>query len=489
MICPDYDKFKNLSKDSKMVSICMEIEGDMDTPITLYRKLCKSKNSFLLESVENGNKWGRFSFIGRNPFIIVKCNGDEVIINKEDKVINKKGNSIEIIKELINHYKAPKIDNMPDFIGGAVGYMGYDIIRNYEKLPNVNKDDIKMPDVHLLITKEVIAYDHTKQKIKIIVNTLIKEDIKKCYEQGTNRLKEIKKEILENDFYVEEQQENSEEIKCLSNETKEEFMEKVLKAKEYIRNGDIFQVVLSQRFEVKTSISPFKAYRMLRTFNPSPYMYYINFGDYQIVGSSPELLVKANKGIVETCPIAGTRPRGKDIKEDDKYSKELLEDEKERAEHLMLVDLARNDIGKISEFGTVKVNQYMQIQKYSHVMHIVSNVIGKMKKEYDMYDALVACQPAGTVSGAPKVRAMEIIDELENNKRGVYAGAIGYLGFNGNMDTCIAIRTVVFKDNTAYIQAGAGIVADSNPESEYNETLRKAKALMETIKKVGEGEY
>lgn len=489
MIYPDYDKFKNLSKDSKLVPIYMEIEGDMDTPITLYRKLCKSKNSFLLESAENGKKWGTFSFIGRNPFIIIKCNGDEVIINKEDEVFNKKGNSIEIIKELLNVYKAPKIDGMPDFIGGAVGYMGYDIIRNYEKLPNVNKDDIKMPDVHLLITKEVIAYDHAKQKIKIIVNTVIKDNIRKCYEEGINRLEEIKKEILENNCYVEEQQENSEEIKYLSNETKEEFMEKVSKAKEYIRNGDIFQVVLSQRLQVKTSISPFKAYRTLRNLNPSPYMYYIDFGDYQIVGSSPELLVKANEGIVETCPIAGTRPRGKDRKEDDKYAKELLEDEKERAEHLMLVDLARNDIGKISEFGTVKVSQYMQIQKYSHVMHIVSNVIGKMKKEYDMYDALVACHPAGTVSGAPKVRAMEIIDELENNKRGVYAGFIGYLGFDSNMDTCIAIRTIVFKDNTAYIQAGAGIVADSNPESEYEETLRKAKVLVETIKKVGEGEH
>ncbi|QZY53654.1 anthranilate synthase component I [Crassaminicella profunda] len=484
MIYPDYQKFQKLSKSSKMIPISLEMEGDMDTPITIFKKLCKNKNSYLLESVEGGNKWGRYSYIGRNPFMIIKSYGDRVSIHKKNEVITKKGNVLEILKNLMNDYKMSQIDGIGDFVGGAVGYIGYDVIRNYEKLNHINFDDIKMPDVHLLLTEEVIVYDHVKQKIKIIVNISINCDVESQYKDAINRLEKIKKEILENDLNMDDQGKASGKIDYLSNETKEAFMKKVLRAKEYIRNGDIFQVVLSQRLKIETEINPFKAYRTLRSLNPSPYMFYIDFGEYHLVGSSPELLVKVKGDVVETCPIAGTRPRGKSEKDDEKYMEELLKDEKERAEHLMLVDLARNDIGKISEFGTVEVNQFMEIQKYSHVMHIVSNVIGKMRDDCDMYDSLISCFPAGTVSGAPKVRAMEIMDELENHKRGVYAGAVGYLGFNGNMDTCIAIRTIVFKGNMAYIQAGAGIVADSNPESEFHETLRKAKALMETIKKV-----
>ncbi|QEK11757.1 anthranilate synthase component I [Crassaminicella thermophila] len=484
MFFPDFEKFKRLSKASKIIPISLEIEGDMDTPITLFKKLCKGKNVYLLESVEGGNKWGRYSYIGRNPIMIIKSYGNKVIVEKGDEVIEKEGNVLNILKNLMNDYKMFKIENMPDFTGGAVGYIGYDIVRNYEDLKNINFDDIKMPDIHLLLTDEVIVYDHVKQKINIVINTQTNGNIKERYKEGINRLKSIEKEILENDFYnTNDKRSGLGKVEYSTNETKEEFIKKVLKAKEYIRNGDIFQVVLSQRLKVRTEIDSFKAYRTLRSLNPSPYMFYIDFGEYQMIGSSPELLVKLKEDFVETCPIAGTRPRGKSIEEDEKYIKDLLNDEKERAEHLMLVDLARNDIGKISKFGTVEVNQFMQIQKYSHVMHIVSNVIGKIRDEFDMYDALTACLPAGTVSGAPKVRAMEIIDELESNKRGVYAGAVGYLGFNGNMDTCIAIRTIIFKDNIAYIQAGAGIVADSNPESEYEEILRKAKVLIETIEK------
>lgn len=483
MVYPDFKRFEELSKISKMVSVSLEMEGDTETPITLFNKLCKDKNSYLLESVEGGNKWGRYSYIGRNPFMIIRSYGDEVIINKGNEVINKKGSVLDIIKEIISDFSMVNIENMPDFSGGAVGYIGYDVVRNYENLVNVNIDDIKMPEAHLLLTEEIICYDHLRQKIRIIVNVPISCDLYKLYENALERLNEIKREILENGFEMGEDKEiNSEKTEYSSNKTEEEFIQDVLKAKEYIKNGDIFQVVLSQRLQIKTGINPFKAYRTLRTINPSPYMFYINFGEYSLVGSSPELLVKVKEEMVETCPIAGTRPRGKDSEEDERYAEELLNDEKERAEHLMLVDLGRNDIGKISKFGTVEVNQFMEIQKYSHVMHIVSNVIGKIKNDCDMYDALISCLPAGTVSGAPKVRAMEIIDELENRKRGVYAGAVGYLGFNGNMDMCIAIRTMVFKEGSAYIQAGAGIVADSNPESEYKETLRKAKALVETIK-------
>ncbi|TCO73799.1 anthranilate synthase component I [Marinisporobacter balticus] len=488
MIYPKYQNFIEMSKGQKMIPISMEIGGDMDTPITLFKKLCKDKNSYLLESVEGGNKWGRYSYIGRKPFMRIKSYGDQVLVEKEDEVIHKNGNIIEILKNIMGDYKIPQIDEKDDFVGGAVGYIGYDVIRNYEDLKHINFDDMKMPDVHLLLAEEVIVYDHLKQRIKIIVNLSIGSKMKALYKDGVKRLEEIKREILENDFDLEDEKENHlEKVNYLSNETKEAYIKKVLRAKEYIENGDIFQVVLSQRLKVKTEVNPFKAYRTLRTLNPSPYMFYIDFGEYHLVGSSPELLVKVKGDTIETCPIAGTRPRGKTIEEDEKYATELLKDEKERAEHLMLVDLSRNDIGKISKFGSVEVNQFMEIQKYSHVMHIVSNVIGEKMKDYDMYDGLIACLPAGTVSGAPKVRAMEIIDELENNKRGVYAGAVGYVGFNGNMDTCIAIRTIVFKDGFAYIQAGAGIVADSNPESEYEETIRKAKALIETIRKA-EGE-
>lgn len=481
---PDYEEFKRLSKEGKMVSISLEIDGDIETPISLFKKLCKEKKAFLLESVEGGSKWGRYSYIGRNPFIEIIAYDDNITIIKDDEIINRRGDALNVLQEIMDEYKMISVEGMEDFIGGAVGFIGYDLIKNICGVENINKDSIKTPDLHLLITKDIIIYDHLKQKIKIVTNVKIENSLKKIYEEGLLKLQSIKKEILKTKFSPEKETKATfEKIKYTSNETKENFMEKVLKAKEYIKNEEILQVVLSQRFDFNTKINPFRAYRELRTLNPSPYMYYIDFGFYHVVGSSPEILVKVNKDKVETCPIAGTRPRGKSLEEDERYEKDLLKDKKERAEHLMLVDLSKEDIGKIVEEGTVKVDQFMKIQKYSHVMHIVSHVIGKMKKDLNAYDALRVCAPAGTVSGAPKVRALEIIEEFENEKRGIYAGAIGYLGFNGNMDTCIAIRTIVFKDNMAYIQAGAGIVADSNPESEYEETLNKARALMECIRK------
>ncbi len=481
---PDYEEFKRLSKEGKMVSISLEIDGDIETPISLFKKLCKEKKAFLLESVEGGSKWGRYSYIGRNPFIEIIAYDDNITIIKDDEIINRRGDALNVLQEIMDEYKMISVEGMEDFIGGAVGFIGYDLIKNICGVENINKDSIKTPDLHLLITKDIIIYDHLKQKIKIVTNVKIENSLKEIYEEGLLKLQSIKKEILKTKFSPEKETKATfEKIKYTSNETKENFMEKVLKAKEYIKNEEILQVVLSQRFDFNTKINPFRAYRELRTLNPSPYMYYIDFGFYHVVGSSPEILVKVNKDKVETCPIAGTRPRGKSLEEDERYEKDLLKDKKERAEHLMLVDLSKEDIGKIVEEGTVKVDQFMKIQKYSHVMHIVSHVIGKMKKDLNAYDALRVCAPAGTVSGAPKVRALEIIEEFENEKRGIYAGAIGYLGFNGNMDTCIAIRTIVFKDNMAYIQAGAGIVADSNPESEYEETLNKARALMECIRK------
>ena len=482
MIYPSLQQFQELSRINKMVPISLEIEGDTETPITLYKKLCGEGSCYLLESVEGGEKRGRYSYIGRNPLITIKGYDKGAIIQQEGHSYTEIGNPLEITKRIMKNYEAPHMAKLPSFTGGAVGYIAYDTIRKYEKLPHINEDDLQVPDLHLLITKEVIVYDHVTQKVIIIINTLAEKEGKDRYEIAVEKLKAIQREVSMKAYgSIEEDAVVPLPIKYLSNETKESFMKKVARAKEYIRNGDIFQVVLSQRLKVETNLNPFKIYRNLRSISPSPYLFYIDFGEYQVAGSSPELLIKVEGDRLETCPIAGTRERGRTLGEDEKLARELLQDEKEMAEHLMLVDLARNDIGKIAEFGTVEVSRFMDICKYSHVMHIVSNVIGQKKKRFDMYDALISCLPAGTLSGAPKVRAMEIIDELENKKRGIYGGAAGYFGFNGNMDMCITIRSILFKDQSAYLQAGAGIVADSNSEEEYKETLRKLRGLMETI--------
>lgn len=483
MIYPTFQQFQELAKGSRMFPISMEISGDMETPITLFTKLCRGGQCYLLESVEGGEKGGRYSYIGRNPLMAIKSYGKDVIIEKKGRLYREKGDSINIVREIMKEYKGPYMKELPIFTGGAVGYVGYDVIRNYERLPHVNEDDIGIPDIHLLLTKEVIVYDHVKEKIILIVNAAVEETAEKEYEAAVKALKRLEDEIKRNSCsYHDEGRTTFFPTKYVSNETMKSFVEKVMKAKEYINNGDIFQVVLSQRLQIDTDLEAFQVYRNLRRVSPSPYLFYIDFGEYQLVGSSPELLIKVQGDRLETCPIAGTRPRGKTAAEDERLAKELSQDEKELAEHLMLLDLARNDIGKISEFGSVKVSRHMEVCKYSHVMHIVSNVTGKLEKKYDMFDALIACLPAGTLSGAPKVRAMEIIDELENKKRGIYGGAVGYFGFNGNMDMCIAIRSILFKGNRGYMQAGAGIVADSNPEEEYKETLKKLKGLMETIK-------
>ena len=481
MLSPKFSTFKELSKGYKMCGIAEEVPGDTETPITLFKKLCKHPNSYLLESVEGGEKRGRYSYIGREPFLVIKGYKDKVLITKEEEEMIKSGNPLEIVKSIMKEYKSPHLENQPDFSGGAVGTVAYDTVRNYENLPEENPDDVNIPTLHLLLTKEVIVYDHVKQSIIIIVNVETKGDPKKQYAAARDRIKVIGKEIKETLLPKETDEENTKKnMEYISNETKESYIEKVLKAKEYIKNGEIFQVVLSQRLQVKSNVSPFKVYRALRNISPAPYMFYINFGQYQVVGASPELLVKVKKRHVETCPIAGTRPRGQTIQEDDQLAKELLMDKKEKAEHLMLVDLARNDIGKVASFGSVKLKEYMKVYKYSHVMHIVSVVAGELANNKDLFDALIACFPAGTLSGAPKIRAMEIIDRLENIKRGLYGGAVGYFGFNGNMDMCIAIRALLIKDGTQYLQAGAGVVADSDPEKEYKETLRKLKGLMKT---------
>lgn len=487
MIYPDFKTFEDVFKNYNYIPIYLEIDGIYDTPITLFYKLCKGKKAFIMENFNESGSIGRYSYIGRNPFISVKSFGNRIIIKKEDKEIETLGSVLDKVKEIITDFRIPVVEKMPEFIGGAVGHIGYDIIRNYENLPDVNEDDLKIPDLQFMFAKEIFVYDNLERKIKIVVNLKNGENPKNSYDEAVKRLYELKKEVQESNIEIEEVNfKKKSSLTYKSNENKESFMDKVLKSKEYIKNGDIFQVVLSQRFKVSTKANPLKTYEVLRNINPSPYMFYMDFGDYKLVGSSPEILIKLKNNKICSCSIAGTRIRGKNLQEDYIYENELLNDEKEISEHLMLLDLARNDVGKISEFGTVYIDKYMKIQKFSHVIHIVSNISGELKAGYDMFDAFISCMPAGTVSGAPKVRAMEIIDELENKKRGVYAGGVGYLGFDGSMDTCIAIRTIVFKEDTAYIQAGAGIVSDSNPENEYKETLNKAGALLDTLSMVGE---
>lgn len=456
------------------VVLTESIQGDTLTPISIYQKLGGSKK-FLLESSLKHEDSGRYSFIGANPAFEIKGFQHETIIVKNgvEEMVQEK--PLEVLKRYMPKMGVNEVEGIP-FIGGAIGFVGYDVIRHYEKIGEAPRDDFAIPDVHFMMYEEIIAFDHLEQKVHLVGLPLLETTTEAML---MKRLQTRKKEISERDE-VGEQPFTLTSFEAAM--TKEQFMEKVRKAKEYIVEGDIFQVVLSQRMTAKMSGDPFSFYRKLRVQNPSPYMYYLDFEDYIIAGASPESLIKATNNKVITNPIAGTRPRGRTAEEDERLAEELKHDEKELAEHQMLVDLGRNDIGRVSKFGTIKLEKYMEIEKYKHVMHLVSEVSGILTEKYSPLDALIACLPAGTVSGAPKIRAMEIINELEEVKRGVYSGAIGYLSANGNMDFALAIRTMVMKGEDVYIQAGAGIVYDSVPEKEYEETLHKLRAYLEDEK-------
>lgn len=469
-------EFNDYKKSNKTFPLFLRSNGDELTPVGIFYSL-QGKNKFLLESVYSEKETGRYSFIGLEPYMTIKSYGQEVSICTGEKKETLKGRVLDYIKDKIKVEYEPAGLNVP-FVGGAVGYAGYDVIRQYERLPDNNEDELNVPEAYLMFYKMFVCYDHFKHSLYIVYNVMTEDN--SDYSTVVNELNTLK-EMIEKNNCLHKFEEVQVEKEFKSNFTKEKFCSLVDKAKEYIKAGDIFQVVLSQRLKFKTKSSAFEVYRRLRAKNPSPYLFYIDFGDFQIAGSSPESLVTLRKDTVITNPIAGTRPRGKSEEEDISLKEDLLQDEKEKAEHIMLVDLGRNDIGRISEFGTVKLDRFMEVDFYSHVMHIVSMVSGKLRKDLTCFDALSSCLPAGTVSGAPKVRAMEIIDQLENCRRGVYAGAVGYFSYDGNMDTCIGIRTIVFKDDYAYVQAGAGIVNDSVPEHEYMETLNKAMALKEVI--------
>ncbi len=451
-----------------------KFSGDTETPITLFYKYVGKSKGFILESRGEGKT--NFSFLGRKPSAVLKGT-NKLTIEENGQVREVEGRLLDGVRDYMKNFNVECELDM-GFQGGAVGVVGYDVIKQYENIPDENYDPIKTPTVHLMVFTEFIVYDHLHDTINLVVldekNDEGAERAKKILDKMEN---EVKEKIPSEHYDIPE----TKEVMFTSNMTKEKYMDIVEKAKKYIYDGDIFQVVPSQRLTAETNQEPLNLYRKLRAINPSPYLYYFNFGDYQVAGSSPEMLVEVNKNKVYTCPIAGTRKRGKDVEEDLRLAQELKNDVKEQAEHVMLVDLARNDMGRIAEIGSVNVVKFMKVQYYSHVMHLVSLVEGIKRKEHDAFSILSSFLPAGTLSGAPKIRAMEIIEELEEERRGIYGGAAGYFSFNGNMDMCIAIRTMIIKDGKVYMQAGGGVVADSIPEMEYAESHNKVRALVKTI--------
>jgi len=481
---PSKKDFIKLSKKGNLIPVYKEIEADLETPVSSFLKIDEGEYSYLLESVEGEAKIARFSFLGANPSLIFKSKGRdiEIIENKRVRRFTTDSDPLAEIKKIMKQFKLVKVDGLPRFSGGLVGYLGYDMVRFFEDIPGKNPDDLKTPDSIFMLTDTLLIFDHVMHKIKIVSNAHIKGKASAAYDEAVAKIEKISKMLLKKVLKEKERVMAAKKLAIKSNFSQKAFEDIVLKAKEYIKNGDIIQVVLSQRLEADLGKKdPFSIYRSLRSINPSPYMYYLKFKNIRLIGSSPEIMVRCEERRIELRPIAGTRPRGRTEAEDIKLEKELLADPKEKAEHIMLVDLGRNDIGRVADFNSVKVAELMRIEKYSHVMHIVSDIVGKLSKSKDEFDLVRASFPAGTVSGAPKIRAMEIIDELETLKRGTYAGCVGYFSFSGNIDTCITIRTILVKNNKAYVQAGAGIVADSRPANEYRETLNKARALIKAI--------
>lgn len=507
---PSLQEFLRLSKKANIIPVYKEIGADLDTPVSAFLKIKKDDYAFLLESVEGQEKIARYSFLGTKPYLIFrsKAKNIEILYQSTPEAIMSHCHGIsqarkfitqtdplDEIKKIMKYFKTVNIKGLPRFYGGLVGYIGYDMVRFFEEIPDKNPDDLKLPDSIFILTDTILVFDHVNHTIKIVTNIilpkisqkLLKTKKVKIYYDAIKKIESIHQDLKKPIAKKEERdskglhRKEKRRMSIVSNLKKSEFCGLVNKAKTYIKEGDIIQVVLSQRFKVKISSEPLDIYRALRSLNPSPYMFFLKLKDVILIGSSPEMLVRCEGGIVQTRPIAGTRPRGKTEEQDKKLERELLNDSKERAEHIMLVDLGRNDLGRVCKSGKIEISEFMSVERYSHVMHLVTEVRGSLDKRYDAYDVLRACFPAGTVTGSPKIRAMEIIDELENLRRGSYAGCVGYFSFSHNMDTCITIRTIVISDNTAYIQAGAGIVADSVPEREYLESLNKARALIEAI--------
>lgn len=483
MLYPTLPEVQTALREHPIVPVFQEILSDTCTPIQIFHALREQEETcFLLESVDNSQQWGRYSYIGIRPKAEIKLKNGLLTLHRHGVTTQSPmDDPIAFLSCLMEEYRSAVFPGYPKLTGGLIGYFAYDTVRYLEKkLAHPPQDDLAMPDCHLFLYDEIVAYDHLSNKAVIILNVSQKEDAAAQYAACEQRAQELA-DLLNHWAPTPKTKKPCGDLAVHSNVTREEFLRNVELAKEHILNGDIFQIVLSQRFEIDQPPDPFDVYRMLRATNPSPYLYFFQHPGYQIAGASPEMLVNVTDGVVFTKPIAGTIRRGASEQEDRELEEQLLHDPKERAEHTMLVDLGRNDIGKVAEFGSVEVTDFMKIERYSKVMHIVSDVKGKLRSDKTAMDALMAVLPAGTLSGAPKVRAMELIDELENKQRGLYGGTVGYLGFDGNINTCIAIRTVLFQHDKAYVQAGAGIVADSVPEKEFAETQNKALAVIRAI--------
>ncbi len=488
MVTPDFAEFKRLARNASLVPVSRTVPADLLTPLSAFLRVAAGQPySFLLESVEGGEKIGRYTFLGFRPYMIVQSRDQNVVIERRGVSgrvtrASTEGNIFEVVRGLLGEHTPAHVPGLPPFTSGAVGYFAYDVVRQLERLPEQARRDLDLPDCQLMFFDRLLAFDHVRHQIHIIAAADVRRGgIRKSYDRAVRDTAIIEKKLTGPLPRQPKTRGNSRPLKVRALTTRKQFVAGVRRIKEYISAGDIFQAVLSLRLDLEPGVPPLEIYRALRTINPSPYMYFLRMGDTTVLGSSPEMLVKVRGRKLNYRPIAGTRPRGSGEEEDLRLEAELRGDEKEGAEHVMLVDLGRNDLGRVSEYGSVKVRDLKIVERYSHVMHLVSSLEATLRPEFSAVDAFAACFPAGTLSGAPKVRAMEIIEELEPVRRGVYGGAILYADFAGNLDSCIAIRTMVAQGRTAHIQAGAGIVADSDPESEYQESLNKARALLAAV--------
>jgi len=486
MYQPSKAEFREKAKQGNLIPVWKEVLLDQETPVSAFRKLGNSQYAFLLESVEGGEKVGRNSFVGSEPFAVFSTRGDQVTVSRDGKQKTRRlepgEDPLSALKALLSEYKFVPVAGLPKFCGGAVGFMGYDVVRFFERLPGTPQDDLGLPDSVFVLTDTCLIFDHVFHRGKVVSNAIVNGDPDRAYDAAVKKIEALCARLDAPGPAVLPPKPRPKDTQLVATLTREGYEAAVMRAKEYITAGDIIQVVLSQRLSRQVGADAFSIYRALRSLNPSPYMYFLTYGDLRIVGSSPERLVSAQDSEVITRPIAGSRKRGNTPQEDEELAADLLADEKERAEHIMLLDLGRNDLGRVCRYGTVKVDEQMVIEKYSHVQHIVSNVRGQLRADRDAFDALRACFPAGTLTGAPKVRAMEIIDEMEPTRRGPYGGVIGYFSFSGNMDTAITIRTIVCTNGMAHLQVGAGIVADSVPSREWEEcVLLKGGALLRAI--------
>lgn len=487
-----FEEFADLATQGNLLPIYREILADLETPVSAFAKINSGPTAFLFESVEGGENWARYSFLGNEATVAIWEEHNKLVIRRGRRVetLALDKNPLTHIQRLMEPFQPVRVEGLPRFVGGAVGYIGYDVVRHFEPIPAYPKAHTGLPKLAFFLTNTLLIFDNVAHNIKVVANAhttkRTRSALRAAYALATTNIEKMINR-LRKPAPRSHVRTSSRPIRFTSNMNQADFEKMVIRAKEYIQAGDIVQVVVSQRWHTKIQTSPFQVYRALRVINPSPYMYYLRVGGVELIGSSPETLVRCEDNSIVVRPIAGTRPRGKTPREDEAFERDLLEDEKERAEHVMLVDLGRNDVGRVATYGSVNVAPFMKVERYSHVMHIVSQVTGILQTPHSAYDVLRACFPAGTVSGAPKIRAMQIIDELEPSVRGPYAGAVGYFSFSGNMDTCINIRTIVMKDQQAYIQAGAGIVADSDPTREYEETCNKARAMMRGIEMAERG--